>query len=152
MTLYGHRMINFLRATLLSVVLLITAPAGAAGDLQPFMDYSGDQLFQRFCASCHGRSGYGDGPVAPSFKVVIPDLSRLSQRSGGRFPARRVLEIIDGRAVLPAHGSRPMPVWGYEFEAQVPADQPGRATAQTLIYRLVEHLRSLQQQAAPDGN
>jgi mono/diheme cytochrome c family protein len=131
--------------TLLVVALLVAGPAGAAGELEPFMDYSGDQLFQRFCASCHGRAGNGDGPVASSFKVMIPDLTRLSQRAGGRFPAKRVLEIIDGRAVLPEHGTRPMPVWGYEFEAQVPPDQPGRATAQTLIYRLVEHLRSMQQ-------
>ena len=130
---------------LIITLLLAAAPGLLAGELEPFMDYSGDQLFQRFCASCHGRSGYGDGPVAPSLKVMIPDLTRLSQRAAGRFPAKRVLEIIDGRAVLPAHGTRPMPVWGYEFEAQVPPDQPGRATAQTLIYRLVEHLRSMQQ-------
>ena len=130
---------------LIVVAMLFAAPGLPAGELEPFMDYSGDQLFQRFCASCHGRAGYGDGPVAPSFKVIIPDLSRLSQRSGGRFPARRVLEIIDGRAVLPAHGTRPMPVWGYEFEAQVPPDEPGRAVAQALINRLVEHLRSMQQ-------
>jgi mono/diheme cytochrome c family protein len=130
---------------LIVVAAMFAAPGLSAGELEPFMDYSGDQLFQRFCASCHGRSGYGDGPVAPSFKVMIPDLTRLSQRSGGKFPARRVLEIIDGRVVLPAHGTRPMPVWGYEFEAQVPPDEPGRATAQTLIDRLAEHLRSMQQ-------
>jgi len=130
---------------LVIVALLSAGAASAENPLEPFIDYNGDQLFQRFCASCHGSKGYGDGPVAESFKSLIPDLTRLSQRSGGRFPASRVLEIIDGRAVLPAHGSRAMPVWGYEFEAQVPPDQPGRATAQTLIYRLVEHLRSMQQ-------
>jgi len=134
---------------LIITVLLAASPGLLAEDLEPFMDYSGDQLFQRFCASCHGRSGYGDGPVAPALKIMIPDLTRLSQRSGGQFPEKRVLEIIDGRAVLPAHGTRPMPVWGYEFEAQVPPDQPGRATAQTLIYRLVEHLRSMQRGEQP---
>lgn len=55
-------MITTLRKMLLIVALLVAAPAGAAGELQPFIDYSGDQLFQRFCASCHGRAGYGDGP------------------------------------------------------------------------------------------
>jgi mono/diheme cytochrome c family protein len=130
---------------LITIALLAAAPVVAADDLEPFMSYSGDQLFQRFCASCHGKAGYGDGPVSASFTVEIPDLTRLAQRSGRRFPADRVREIIDGRAVLPAHGTRPMPVWGYEFEAQVPEDQPGRATAQKLIDRLVEHLRSMQQ-------
>lgn len=115
-----------------------------AGDVEPFLGYDGEQLFQRFCASCHGPSGYGDGPVAPALKVLIPDLTELTKRSGGRFPAERVQEVIDGRAVVAAHGTRPMPVWGYELEAQVPPDQPGRATAQGLINRLVEHLRSIQ--------
>ena len=60
------------------------------------------------------------------------------------FPADRVREIIDGRAVLPAHGTRPMPVWGYELEAQVPPEQSGREVAQGLIDRLVDYLRSIQ--------
>lgn len=131
--------------SLLPALLLLAAPALHADDLEPFMAYTGDQLFQRFCASCHGKLGYGDGPVSPSLKVMIPDLTRLAQRSGGRFPLQRVQEIIDGRAVLPAHGTRPMPVWGYEFEAQVPVEQQaGRAAAQGLIDRLAEHLRAIQ--------
>lgn len=129
---------------LIAALLLAVSPALPASDLEPFMSYSGAQLFQRFCASCHGSSGYGDGPVAPSLKVLIPDLTGLAQRAGGHFPAQRVQEIIDGRAVLPAHGTRPMPVWGYEFEAQVPPDQPGRAKAQRLIDRLVDYLGSIQ--------
>jgi len=132
------------RNILLLAALFSASPVLQASDLKPFLDYNGDQLFQRFCASCHGKLGYGDGPVAPSIKVMIPDLTQLSQRAGGRFPADRVREIIDGRAVLPAHGTRPMPVWGYELEAQVPEDQSGREVAQGLIDRLVEYLRSIQ--------
>ncbi len=115
-----------------------------AGHSQPFTSYSGAELFQQFCASCHGPSGYGDGPVAPSLKVLVPDLTGLTLRAGGHFPAERVQKIIDGRAVLPAHGTRAMPVWGYEFEAQVPPDQPARATAQLLIDRLIDYLSSIQ--------
>jgi mono/diheme cytochrome c family protein len=129
--------------------VLLALPAVTQGsDMDSFTDYSGAQLFGRFCASCHGSLGFGDGPVAPTLKVMIPDLTELSKRSGGRFPDERVREIIDGRAVLPAHGSRPMPVWGYELEAQagagdMPVDHP-RDAAQTLIDRLVDHLRSMQ--------
>lgn len=131
------------------VAALLALPAASqAADVDPFVDYTGGQLFGRFCASCHGPLGFGDGPVAPSIKVMIPDLTELSKRSGGRFPDERVREIIDGRAVLPAHGTRPMPVWGYELEARAGAgDAPGdhpRDTAQTLIDRLVDHLRSMQ--------
>ncbi len=132
----------------LLVALLAAAGQSQAGDPDPFADYSGAQLFARFCASCHGTLGFGDGPVAPSLKVMIPDLTELSKRSGGRFPDERVREIIDGRAVLPSHGTRPMPVWGYELEARAgagdaPAAHP-RDAAQTLIDRLVGHLRSMQ--------
>jgi len=132
------------RTILLVAALLAAPPVLQASDLNPFLDYNGDQLFQRFCASCHGKLGYGDGPVSPSIKVLIPDLTQLSKRAGGSFPADRVREIIDGRAVLPAHGTRPMPVWGYELEAQVPPEQSGREVAQGLIDRLVEYLRSIQ--------
>ena len=137
-------MVTMIRKILVVAALLSAPLVLQASDLNPFLDYNGDQLFQRFCASCHGPQGYGDGPVAPSLKVLIPDLTELTKRAGGRFPADRVHEIIDGRAVLTAHGTRPMPVWGYELEAQVPPDQSGRAVAQGLIDRLVEHLRSIQ--------
>jgi mono/diheme cytochrome c family protein len=134
---------NSADAKLLAVLLAVPALAGAA-DLQPFLDYDGSQLFDRFCSACHGAMGHGDGPVAPSLNVMVPDLTELAKRSGGTFPEDRVREVIDGRAVLPSHGTRPMPVWGYELEAQVPEGKPGRETAQGLIDRLVEHLRSIQ--------
>jgi hypothetical protein len=48
------------------------------------------------------------------------DLTTLSKRNGGVFPAQRVYEIIDGREEVKAHGSREMPVWGKQFRAAVP--------------------------------
>jgi mono/diheme cytochrome c family protein len=136
------------RSTVLLAVL--TALPGAAsasedGPLAPFDTYSGQQLYARFCASCHGAAGRGDGPVAPTLNIVVPDLTGITARSGGRFPEQRVREIVDGRAVLPAHGTRFMPVWGYELEAQAPEDQPGRAAAQSMIDKLVGYLAAIQQ-------
>lgn len=135
-----------------SVVLVaaLMALSGAVmahedGSLAPFDTYSGEQLYGRFCASCHGPAGRGDGPVAPTLKIVVPDLTGIAARNGGRFPQERIRGIVDGRAVIPAHGTRYMPVWGYELEAQAPDDQPGRAAAQTMIDRLVGYLESLQQ-------
>lgn len=128
------------------VLLCVAAPATQANELDPLLGYSGPQLYQRFCASCHGPQGYGDGPVAATLKVMVPDLSRIARRQqNGEFPEERIREIVDGRAVLPAHGLRDMPVWGYELEAQAPPDQPGRAAAQGLIDKLVAYLRSIQQ-------
>jgi mono/diheme cytochrome c family protein len=130
------------------LAVLLVAPAVAAADPDPLEDYGGAELYARFCASCHGPQGYGDGPVAPSLRVMLPDLTELAKRSGGRFPEERVREIVDGRAVLAAHGTRPMPVWGYELEARAGETEEdavqARDTAQTLIDRLVNHLRDIQ--------
>ena len=129
-----------------SVALIVltaacTSPAIAAEDL---MSYSGTDLFVRYCASCHGTHGEGDGPVAPFFKLQPPDLTRMARRHGGKFPTENVGKIIDGRASLAAHGTRSMPVWGVEFALSEGGTREAQDQAQTLISRLVEYLRSIQ--------
>ena len=121
---------------------------GAPLHAQDFSGYTGAELYGRFCASCHGAQGRGDGPVAATLKVEVPDLTRLT-RAGKPFPAEQVRRIVDGRQVLAAHGARRMPVWGYEF-ATATASEPdaGAAQAAAQIDRLVEFLRSLQRGAA----
>ncbi len=134
-----------MRIALTALLLVFAATAAAAADEQAWLaDETGPALFRRFCAACHGMDGTGDGPVAPSLGVLIPDLTGLSARFGGKFPEDRVREIIDGRAVLPAHGTRPMPVWGYEFEAELGANEKARAAAQAVIDRLADFLRVIQ--------
>lgn len=130
-------------AAIIAVMSLFMAgPVAAAG---PFADYSGRQLYDRFCASCHGPSGFGDGPVAPSLKVMVPDLTRLYQRSGGKFPEDLVRKIIDGRQVYPAHGSRDMPVWGQELWIEGGGGEQADAEARVIVDKLVNYLRSIQQ-------
>jgi mono/diheme cytochrome c family protein len=110
-----------------------------------FDDYTGRQLYERFCASCHGESGFGDGPVALALKVVVPDLTRLYRANGGRFPEERVRRIIDGREVYPVHGTRYMPVWGQELAAAEGASPEANAQAERTITKLVDYLHSIQQ-------
>lgn len=130
---------------LVPLLALAAVPALA----QDYSQHTGAQLFSRFCSSCHGPLGRGDGPVAPTLKVEVPDLTRLVRRPGDPFPTEQVRRIVDGRAVLAAHGARRMPVWGYEF-ATATATEPdsGAAQAAVLVDRLVEHLRGLQRHAA----
>jgi mono/diheme cytochrome c family protein len=125
-------------------VTLLAAGTSSAADPAPAATESGAELFARYCVSCHGARGHGDGPVAPSLITEPSDLTRISARNGGEFSAERVRERIDGRFVIGAHGPREMPVWGYELEARAPADEPGRAAAQSMTDQLVEFLRSIQ--------
>jgi len=82
----------------------------------------GADLYRAYCAACHGPEAHGDGPAAPSLRTKPPDLTLISKRHGGAFPANRVSEIISGEASPMAHGSREMPIWGPVFH-QVEADQ-----------------------------
>lgn len=110
------------------------ASALAAED---FTSYDGAQLYKRFCASCHGPDGAGDGPVAASLKQRPPDLAGITARHRGEFPEATLRQIIDGRAGVKAHGARDMPVWG--------ADLPqAGADADALITRLIAQLRAMQ--------
>ncbi|HEX6993896.1 MAG TPA: c-type cytochrome [Gammaproteobacteria bacterium] len=133
--------------------LAATLPAvlaiGAAAQTFELRDYSGGELFDRFCAACHGPEGRGDGPVASTLNVLVPDLTRLAERNGGTFPAGDVRDVIDGRAVVVAHGPRTMPVWGYEFWVEEGADIEAEAAARELIDRLVRHVESIQRGTEP---
>ncbi len=127
------------------LVMVLAGCASGAVLAGEFSDYSGRQLYGRFCASCHGEAGFGDGPVAPALKVMIPDLTRMYQRSGGKFPEERVRRIIDGRQVYPIHGTRYMPVWGQELWLEEGANQQAADDVKKMVDRLVEYLRSIQQ-------
>jgi mono/diheme cytochrome c family protein len=76
----------------------------------------GSQLFRTYCASCHGTTGRGDGPLAEQLRRTPPDLTRFTARNGGVFPSERVYRIVDGRGI-PSHGDREMPVWGDAFRS-----------------------------------
>jgi mono/diheme cytochrome c family protein len=76
----------------------------------------GAQAFRTYCASCHGASGRGNGPVAAQLRTRPPDLTKFTTRNGGVFPLERVTRLVDGGG-LPAHGSLEMPVWGDAFRA-----------------------------------
>ena len=103
------------------------------------------------CASCHGVSGKGDGPMQ-SFLVKPPsDLTTIARRNGGKFPQELMWEVIDGRwsGDSGPHGSREMPVWGNEFKARA-MTRPGDSTrtaewsARNRIVSLLMYLETVQ--------
>jgi mono/diheme cytochrome c family protein len=136
------------RVRRLSMLVVLCAGIGLA-EAQDYAAYTGAQLYAQFCASCHGAQGHGDGPVAPTLKVEVPDLTRLVRRPGEAFPTEQVRRIVDGREVLAAHGARRMPVWGYEFAtATVSEPEAGAEAAAALVDRLVAYVATLQRQPA----
>lgn len=105
-----------------TVHLIAAAGSGqtTGGTPPPLMIAStyGPDLFNHYCASCHGTDGKGHGPAAPALKAPPPDLTTLARSAGGVYPRARVVAIIGGTSGVPfapSHGSREMPVWGPIF-------------------------------------
>lgn len=140
------------RLAFLSLLILIwfaamgvTARVQTTGTKLPplaIKSLDGGDLFQFYCASCHGRTGAGDGPVAPSLKGTPSNLTRLSQANGGVFPRDRVRATIAGEKgmMTPAHGPGDMPVWGPIFRALDPSD----SQVEVRIKNLVTFIESIQ--------
>jgi mono/diheme cytochrome c family protein len=106
---------------------------------------AGQQYFARYCSACHGEAGRGDGPAAPALRTPPADLTRLAQRRGGRFPVADIAAYIDGRTVVPAHGSREMPIWGERFGEMVGGGSVGEEVVRGNLLVLIEYLQSIQQ-------
>ncbi len=102
----------------------------------------GAALYDSYCAGCHGAGAKG-GDVVGGKRV--PDLTTLSARHGGDFPAAYVMSTIDGYARDDTHG--PMPEFGAllggETEIWEDADGIPTPTPATLV-RLSEYLESVQ--------
>jgi mono/diheme cytochrome c family protein len=103
----------------------------------------GATLYRIHCASCHGKNGAGDGPVAPALVKKPADLTSITKRAGGKFPEERVRSTVDGRTELPAHGAREMPVWGLSF-AEPGRDVSSEREIEAEIRALVRYIASLQ--------
>ncbi len=101
-----------LTLTVLAVIALLPgatlAQEQSAGSL-------GKAMYTKYCSNCHGVSGKGDGPFAPQLTKKPTDLTQLAKKNNGTFPSEQVAHVIDGRAPVPAHGPREMPIWGKRF-------------------------------------
>jgi mono/diheme cytochrome c family protein len=105
----------------------------------------GRDYFQRYCASCHGVEGKGDGSFASLLKTPPPDLTTLAKRNGGSFPDLRVAEVIDGRRPLAGHGTREMPIWGERFGESIAGAPATQSAIRGHVLLFVAYLRSIQQ-------
>lgn len=123
-------------------LLILASPAKVFA--QVIDEYSGQETYMRYCAACHGESGQGDGPVAGGLPITVPDLTRLEESKGDKFPEDVLRKIIDGREIVILHGTRFMPVWGYEFWVEEGADDAAQERVAIIVDNLIEYLRSIQ--------
>jgi len=100
----------------------------------------GADLFRAHCAACHGADARGNGPAAAGLKTKPADLTMIAARNGGKFPDRRIAQVISGEGKIISHGSREMPIWGPVFH-EIERDQDW---GEVRLHNLVEYLKTLQ--------
>jgi len=117
------------------------APAAQPG-AEMRQHVTGAEVFRTYCATCHGPSGRGDGPLAGAMRQKPADLTEIAKRNGGEYPSDLVFRTIDGKTPVRGHGGPDMPVWGDAFARS--RDGGDAATVKQRIDSLVEFLRTLQ--------
>ena len=130
-----------MRTPRITLSLLLLAACGR----EAAVDLSGRDTYLRYCASCHGSEGRGDGPLAASLTRLPADLTQLAKGNDGHYDERAVMSVIDGRSHVVEHGTRDMPVWGAIFEDEGQGE-PYPAYHSLLQSRLlVDYLATLQE-------
>ena len=78
-----------------------------------YAERQGKQLFDRYCATCHGDGGKGDGQNASNLNPPVPDLTTSKNLADAAY-VRRV--IAEGSAAV---GRSPLsPPWGRSLSPQ----------------------------------
>ena len=130
------------------IALLAASFASVPLQAADYATYTGKDLFNKFCASCHGTSARGDGPIAKSLRTRPANLTTIARRYGGTFPTKRIEEIVDGRVQVIAHGPSAMPVWGEEFTRSEAGNPDAERDTAQVIHKIVEYLKSIQASAS----
>jgi mono/diheme cytochrome c family protein len=107
--------------------------------VRPTRTFDAKEMFNEYCAVCHGEQGKGNGPAAEALKKAPSDLTQIARKNGGTFPKLRVMRVIDGEDVVAAHGSRAMPVWGDIFRSL-----EGQGAETLRVNALMEYIERLQ--------
>jgi mono/diheme cytochrome c family protein len=110
----------------------------------------GKKEYELRCAVCHGMDAKGDGVFDQVLKVVPPDLTVLTKKNGGVFPAERISRVIDGRVEIASHGPRDMPIWGTRYSVEsakqfVDFPYAEETYIRARVLRLMDYLYRIQQ-------
>jgi mono/diheme cytochrome c family protein len=115
------------------------APSAEAADPQ------GKELFVRYCGSCHGPDGKGDGVLSGALKQKPANLTLIAKNNGGKFPPQAVMRFIDGTTDVRAHGNPDMPVWGEVFKEQLADSPTQQSEIRATILEITDYIGSIQE-------
>lgn len=82
---------------------LETVPAEYAGQKNPYGPEAapqGAEVFQVYCASCHGETGHGDGPAGASLVPAPKDLVELQLKVEDDYLFWRISDGKSGTAMV----------------------------------------------------
>ncbi|WP_300055041.1 c-type cytochrome [uncultured Roseobacter sp.] len=128
----------------LSVLVSCAAPPGQNQVMPTRAD--GGAFFAANCVACHGADGKGRGTAATALAPAPTDLTTLSARNDGVFPAARALSYIYGDPET-SHLARVMPQFGGAMaEDLVPVEIDGVLTPTPReLAGLLVYLESIQE-------
>ncbi len=104
---------------------------------------TGKHDFDTICASCHGIDGSGKGRDLT--EASPPDLTKLSEKNGGKFPFEEAYRTVDGREMKGSHRRFAMPFWGDYLQKQGDEYSPSsNAAVKQRISAIVHYVETLQ--------
>ena len=133
-----------LSSTALCGIAQQTTPQIKQVPIQQTSAVSGQEMYNTYCAVCHGVDGRGNGPAAPALKTPPKNLATLSVRNGGTFPWSHVQTVLKFGVETPAHGSAEMPIWGHLFSTLQPGNKTSALLADQRIGNLSNYLKQMQ--------
>ena len=136
----NYQMLLVKRCIALFFILMSIVIVGRSTYADPLgrKDYLAD------CARCHGVDGKGGVPQMQTVpRYISVDLTRLTERHGGKFPRQEVYDAIDGRKRFPPHFIGDMPIWGLQYQ-QGNRGQESEEKVRLRISALVDYIESLQ--------
>lgn len=115
----------------------VRPPSLNRAPLRQISSVDGKDLYNEYCAQCHGAEGKGDGRAASTLKTPPADLTKLAAHDRGKYNKRAVEAFIKGDRpggwlasdsrgnpiIMTANGPDEMPAWGIIFRYMWP-DEP----------------------------
>jgi mono/diheme cytochrome c family protein len=110
---------------------------------------SGKQMYDEYCAVCHGANAKGNGPAAA---VLVPrptDLTSLTSRNGGSFPKHQVRYLLTDQDFYHDQAGRDMPTWGPALKS---LDKTHPDILGLRVHNLMAYLETMQAPAVSAGS